>query len=618
MSLSRFAAVDFEDFLLATQFHFRSPLGRGAFAAVWLADERAGSQIVRQVAVKVFLAPSIDRDEIQKTARDFETDLLNLGRLGAGHAIVQYFTHVPATLCVIDGRAILAEPGEPGDAEDVTGFFIVMEYADGGPIGNAYREQFITANEREVYLNHFIDLCRSLDFAHRAGVIHRDIKPSNLLWFKEFNQVKISDFGIAKNPTDLKASLMDGDSISGTLEYMSPESFTPGAPPLPARDVYALGCTFFEVLTGRKAFDESQLPTKALDNKNVDRISIFQVAHSELPRPDAYTLARDFVTLELSDLITKMMSIDPERRPNLREVVNALQAQVRQVQESRATRGGRVVELPDGPKFLSEYNVSPRFRSHYLGESMFFIFVNLQHHSVYRYTKLLGLLGEVFGDSYSFFEVFGKHDFVIRVWTNRRTASQFCKDLVKDVLEGDRSRATIFVCDSVKYFSDEMRADRDKAFEAKVLVELRRAQDSKHTEHETAIRWLRQNKIFTRPIRAVVTRHEVKAFCLLSVSREVSHHDLEAMYALLESTVNANFSVAKYKISIYRRHFDNLEGFVSEGCHFIVSYTAPYFDEAISIPRLVVEQLSGHRLEPATLIATKRFYIVSDRVLVDR
>jgi serine/threonine-protein kinase len=85
----------------------------------------------------------------------------------------------------------------------------------------------------------------ALDAAHAAGIVHRDVKPHNILI--EGDRAFLTDFGLAKALGD--SGVLDGASIAGTVEYMSPEQWQ-GRNVGPAADVYSLGCVLYEALTG--------------------------------------------------------------------------------------------------------------------------------------------------------------------------------------------------------------------------------------------------------------------------------------------------------------------------------------------------------------------------------
>jgi serine/threonine protein kinase len=109
-------------------------------------------------------------------------------------------------------------------------------------------------------LSIFIEVCAGIGYAHKKGIVHRDIKPGNLLLVDQPGQgggkVKIVDFGIAKltGITDATIQkLTNAGEVCGSPYYMSPEQCEAGK--IDARsDIYSLGCTLFEALTGSPPF----------------------------------------------------------------------------------------------------------------------------------------------------------------------------------------------------------------------------------------------------------------------------------------------------------------------------------------------------------------------------
>ena len=112
-----------------------------------------------------------------------------------------------------------------------------------------------------------IQAAEALQFAHEEGVIHRDVKPANLLLDKQ-GDVHIADFGLARVVAQDDLT-MTGDVV-GTVRYMSPEQLN-GEDVVDQRtDVYSLGLTLYELLTGRPAFDQVNRAklTKAIAERN--------------------------------------------------------------------------------------------------------------------------------------------------------------------------------------------------------------------------------------------------------------------------------------------------------------------------------------------------------------
>lgn len=143
-------------------------------------------------------------------------------------------------------------------------YFLVMEYVPGSSIRSMLDDKRVLPVEDVVALG--IQALDGLAHAHSlryrdeagrlgCGIIHRDIKPANLL-VDEQGRLKLTDFGIAK---PVGGSELTGlGSSPGTIEYMSPEQIR--RQPVDARsDLYSLGVTLYEMLTGRAPFNRSDL-----------------------------------------------------------------------------------------------------------------------------------------------------------------------------------------------------------------------------------------------------------------------------------------------------------------------------------------------------------------------
>ena len=131
---------------------------------------------------------------------------------------------------------------------------IAMEYVDGGSLAArrfASPDACLSAEEVASWLP---QLCAALDYAHHeVGLVHRDIKPANLLLTRE-GRLKVADFGVASS---LRAM---GTGAAGTTAYMSPQQAM-GAAPVGADDIYAVGVTLHELLTGHLPGQGGNLPS---------------------------------------------------------------------------------------------------------------------------------------------------------------------------------------------------------------------------------------------------------------------------------------------------------------------------------------------------------------------
>ncbi len=136
------------------------------------------------------------------------------------------------------------------DVEERFGMlFIIMEYLEGTPVDLILKRKGRLPAAQVVDI--LIQVCRGLSYAHERGIVHQDIKPDNLFMLKS-GQIKILDFGLAC-PFGTENIEMEG-----TLPYMSPEQID--SYPVDARtDLYGLGITAFELLTGRKPHPDDDL-----------------------------------------------------------------------------------------------------------------------------------------------------------------------------------------------------------------------------------------------------------------------------------------------------------------------------------------------------------------------
>jgi hypothetical protein len=125
--------------------------------------------------------------------------------------------------------------------------YIVMEYLPGGTLSARLDGGSPLLPEEVVHTG--AQLADALAYAHGRGVVHRDFKPGNVLFTSE-NKPVLSDFGVAKSVKTADAQLTRHASVIGAPRYMAPEQER-GDPVCDRADIYSLGLTLHEMLTGR-------------------------------------------------------------------------------------------------------------------------------------------------------------------------------------------------------------------------------------------------------------------------------------------------------------------------------------------------------------------------------
>ena len=214
-----------KDALLAIEgYEIERKIGIGGMGAVYLARQKKGGQ---RVAVKIMLSKvAVDERSCEQFRR--EMDLIR----GLHHPnIVEFIDH--------------------GSAGSV--FYFVMEYCDGGRGGD-----LMTHNGRNVPLDLaapiMLQSLEGLAHAHMKDLVHRDIKPCNILLCGSGRKVaaKVADFGLAKNfqKAGLSGMTMTG-SYAGTPVFMPREQLINFKYAKPVSDVWSIGATFYNMLTGQ-------------------------------------------------------------------------------------------------------------------------------------------------------------------------------------------------------------------------------------------------------------------------------------------------------------------------------------------------------------------------------
>jgi serine/threonine-protein kinase len=126
---------------------------------------------------------------------------------------------------------------------------MLMEFVEGVTLDQKLKDGPLPAAEA---VNYVMQVLAALEYAYARGVVHRDIKPGNMM-LTPGGVVKLMDFGIARSATDHK--LTQTGTTVGSLYYMSPEQIQGVAAPDARSDLYSVGVSLYELVTGKKPFD---------------------------------------------------------------------------------------------------------------------------------------------------------------------------------------------------------------------------------------------------------------------------------------------------------------------------------------------------------------------------
>jgi len=189
--------------------------------------------------------------------------------------------------------------------EQDSDYYMVMEYVEGVGVDSLInRYQSLPAS---LVVPIATQALEGLQHAHYKNVFHRDIKPANLMITKE-NLMKLMDFGIAKVSGEQK--LTQVNKIVGTIEFMAPELIE-GKDASALSDIYSMGATMYEMLTGRIPFESES------------DYNLMQLILKSKPTPPEKINAQ--IPKQLSDIVMKAMDKNPAKRfVNAKEFQSAL------------------------------------------------------------------------------------------------------------------------------------------------------------------------------------------------------------------------------------------------------------------------------------------------------
>ena len=262
--------------LIGDRYRLVKPIATGGMGTVWEGwDER----LQRRVAIKQLHPPQpgLDPQAARVAAERVLREARNAARLHHPHAVPVY------DVVEDDGRPCLIMQYLPAQS-------LQQVLAARGPLDVPTVARIGS------------EVASALDAAHQVGIVHRDVKPGNVLIDGE-GTAKLTDFGISHATGD--PSLTSTGLVTGTPAYLAPE-VARGAPATPASDVFSLGATLFTALEGVSPFGDGQNAMATLHRAASGAM--------EQPRRSG----------ALTEVLQRMLSVDPAQRPAMGEVARIL------------------------------------------------------------------------------------------------------------------------------------------------------------------------------------------------------------------------------------------------------------------------------------------------------
>ncbi|NNL75602.1 MAG: serine/threonine protein kinase [Desulfobacterales bacterium] len=241
-------------------------LGKGSMGIVYKAHD---PNIDRPIALKVMRQ---DRVTSQDFVQRFLKEARAIGKL----------SH-PNIVSVYDA------------GQDRGALFIAMEFLVGKSLEEIIKNKRLGPHD---IVKVGVQVAEALDYAHQQGIVHRDIKPSNIILTPD-DQVKITDFGIARIEDPSATQQTQAGQILGTPAYMSPEQVK-GAPVDCRTDLFSLGVILYELITGNRPFTGDSIA------------AIFSAILLE--DPAKLEVSDSPMRQSLNEIVVKSLNKSPEKR----------------------------------------------------------------------------------------------------------------------------------------------------------------------------------------------------------------------------------------------------------------------------------------------------------------
>ena len=278
------------------RYQIEKELGKGAMGVVYLGRD---PKINRVVAIKTMaLSQEFDGDELVEVKERFFREAETAGRLNHPNIVTMF---------------------DAGEEHDLA--YIAMEFLKGRDLVDNVKPGKLLP--LPVVMEIIAKVADALSYAHSNNVVHRDIKPANIMYEPESDQVKVTDFGIARITDSSKTKT---GMVLGTPSFMSPEQL--GGAKIDGRsDLFSLGVTLYQMASGKLPFEGDSMAQL-----------MFKIANE--PHPDIRTVDANLPAC-LSLVIDKALKKNvAERYQTGTDMAKAIRACKMVMEKSAAAQGG--------------------------------------------------------------------------------------------------------------------------------------------------------------------------------------------------------------------------------------------------------------------------------------
>ncbi len=242
------------------RYQIEKELGKGAMGVVYLGRD---PKINRVVAIKTMaLSQEFDEDELVEVKERFFREAETAGRLNHQNIVTMY---------------------DAGEEHDLA--FIAMEFLKGRDLVPYTKPDHLLPLAQVVSI--MARVADALAYAHSNHVVHRDVKPANVMYEPESDQVKVTDFGIARITDSSKTKT---GMVLGTPSYMSPEQLS-GKKIDGRSDIFSLGVTLYQLVCGKLPFTGESMAQLMFKIANEEQADV-RTVNPRVPKELAAVIAR--------------------------------------------------------------------------------------------------------------------------------------------------------------------------------------------------------------------------------------------------------------------------------------------------------------------------------------